>query len=57
MQSISVVFEDGSEEALIRGNEAAGKDAYYALGKDQKTVLLISLKKFNKISEAFQKLT
>ena len=54
---IRITFRDGSEQTLIQGREAAGKDAYYALSKEQNTVLLISLKKFNQVEEAFQKLT
>ncbi|MBI3999741.1 MAG: DUF4340 domain-containing protein, partial [Candidatus Omnitrophica bacterium] len=53
---IRVVFEDGSEEVLIQGKEAPGRDAYYALGEDGKTVFLVSLGKFNKIEELFRKL-
>lgn len=53
---IRIKFGDGSEQALIQGREAAGRDAYFAQGPDGKTTLLVSLGKLNKIEEAFRSL-
>lgn len=53
---IRINFQDGSEQALIQGREAAGRDAYYARIGDEKTVILLSLGKANQIAEKFQKL-
>ena len=53
---IHVVFQDGSEQVLVQGKEAPGRDAYYALGEDGKTVFLVSLGKLNQIEELFRKL-
>ena len=55
-QTIQIVFKDGSQVTLLRGKEAVGKDAYYALGEDPKTVFLISTKKFKNVEVGFQKL-
>ncbi|MBI1978321.1 MAG: DUF4340 domain-containing protein [Candidatus Omnitrophica bacterium] len=55
-RQIKVQFQDGSKQALIQGREAAGRDAYYALGEDEKTVLLISRGKLDQLEEGFRKL-
>ena len=55
-QAIRIEFQDGSEQTLIRGSEAAGRDAYYARLNNEDTVLLISMGKLNKIEEAFRAL-
>lgn len=54
---IQVKFQDGSEQMLLQGNEAAGRDAYYALGSDGKTVLLVASGKLNKTEDIFKALT
>ena len=53
---IRITFRDGSQETLIQGREAKGKDAYYAKKDDDKIVLLISLGKLDKIENAFRAL-
>ncbi|MBI4394813.1 MAG: DUF4340 domain-containing protein [Candidatus Omnitrophica bacterium] len=51
-----VVFQDHSEQTLIQGKEASGRDAFYALAEDGKTVVLISSGKLNQIEDLFRKL-
>ena len=53
---VRVVFDDGSEQVLIRGNEAAGRDAYYGRTQGEDAVFLISLGKFKKVENAFRAL-
>ncbi len=53
---IRVAFQDGLEQKLIQGKESPGRDAYYALGEDGKTVFLVSLGKLDKIDQVFRKL-
>jgi len=54
---IQVKFQDGSEQMLLQGNEAAGRDAYYAEGSDGKTVFLVASGKLNKTEDTFKALT
>ncbi len=50
---IRIVFGDGSEQTLMWGSEAAGLDAYYAIGPEDKTPLLVSRGKINQAVEKF----
>ena len=51
--AIRIVFGDGSEQTLMWGSEAAGLDAYYAIGPEDKTPLLVSRGKINQAVEKF----
>ncbi len=53
---IRVKFQDGSEQILVQGREAVGRDAYFAQGPDGKTVLLVSIGKLDKIEDLFRAL-
>ena len=53
-KTIRIVFNDQSEQTLIWGSEAPGFDAYYALGPEGKTLLLVSR---GKVSQAADKFT
>jgi len=56
-RTVRVKFQDGSEQMLIQGREAPGRDAYYAKGSDGKTVLLVASGKLNKMEDVFKALT
>jgi len=56
-RTIRIQFQDGSEQMLIQGREAPGRNAYYAQGSDGKTVLLVASGKLNKIEDVFKALT
>jgi len=56
-RAIRIHFRDGSEQVLIQGKEAGGRDAYYASLNQPETIFLVSHGKLNHLEESFSKLT
>jgi len=57
VRTVRVLFRDGSEQVLIQGGQAGGRDAYYARLSEPETLFLVSQGKLNHLEEAFSKLS
>lgn len=56
LRTIRVNFRNRYEQVLIQGQEANGRDAYYARLSEPETLFLVSKGKLNHLEEAFSKL-
>ncbi len=52
-RTIRIVFRDGSEQVLLQGKSAQGRDAYFARFNEPETVFLVSRGKLDHLEETF----
>lgn len=55
LRTVRVIFRNQTEQVLIQGQEANGRDAYYARLSEPETLFLVSKGKLNHLEEAFSK--
>ncbi len=52
-RTIWIVFGDGSQQVLIQGRQAQGRDAYFARFNEPETIFLVSRGKLDHLEETF----